>query len=220
MEAQTRDPIQDVGKDGVGPVDQGPGGPEVGGEQQGFQGKARLRAGQALGGGRKKPRFGLAPAVNGLLGIPHHRQAAAFPGLPARHEAAQQVHLVLAGILEFVHQQVLQLEVQTQQDLAGVFVGEQPQGGLLQGDEVQGLTLGAESFVSAQRLSQENHQILQGLGFLRLDAERLQLPAAFQLLHQRVGQFLDHEGPGAFIETGRESQLLAQLLAALSVLGQ
>ena len=70
-------------EDLVGPVNQGPGGPEVGGEQQGRQRQGlgpRRRAGPP--GGQKQARLGLAPAVNGLLGVPHHHQGAAV-ALPA-----------------------------------------------------------------------------------------------------------------------------------------
>ena len=160
METQTRHSAQDVGKYLVGPIDQGAAGPEVGAKEQGFQGNPARGAGQAPGGLREEPRFGLAPAVDGLLGVPHHRQGASCARLPAGHEAAEQVHLVLAGILEFVHQQVLQAPVQAQQEVGGVLQVEQAQGGLLQGDEVQGLAPGAELVVVGQGLPQEDHQVL------------------------------------------------------------
>ncbi len=110
---------------------------------RGFQGKVPAAAqGRPLAGLLEEAHLGLAPAVDGLLGVPHHHQGAAGARLPARQQAAEQGHLGLAGVLELVHQQMRQAAVQAQEQVAGVFHREQPQGGLLQGDEVQGLPAG------------------------------------------------------------------------------
>ena len=61
----------------VGPGNQGPGGPEVGGQLKGRQGQGfGAAAGQSFPGGDEQARLGLAPAIDGLLGVPHHHQGA------------------------------------------------------------------------------------------------------------------------------------------------
>ena len=64
----------------VGPGDQGPGGPEVGGQLKGRQGQGGSPAArQSLPGRQEQVRLGLAPAIDGLLGVPHHHQGAPVP---------------------------------------------------------------------------------------------------------------------------------------------
>ena len=133
----------------VHPGNEGRGRPEIRGETQRCQGQhPPAPAGQPLPGLQEKMQAGLAPAVDGLLGVPHHGEGAAVPGAPAREQAAQEFFLVVAGVLEFIHQDMPEAPVQAQQQIGGALGAEQPQGRLLHGDKIQDAPFPAQLVVN------------------------------------------------------------------------
>ncbi len=128
----------------IDPGYQPAGSPEIGGQAKGLKGKHYAgAAAQAVTGLQKQAQFGLAPAIDGLPGVDHHRQGAASPGLPAGKQPAQEIFLIFAGVLKLIHQK-MQAPVQTQKELAQAFRGQKFQRGHLQINKVQDAFLPAE----------------------------------------------------------------------------
>ena len=55
----------------------------------------------------KEPHFCLPEAIDGLHGIAHDKQGLAFLRQPALYQFCQQLKLMDGGILEFIHQHVM-----------------------------------------------------------------------------------------------------------------
>ena len=202
----------------VGPGNQGPGGPEVGGQRQGRQRQGfGAAAGQAVPGGHEQARLGLTPAIDGLLGVAHHHQGAPGARLPAGHQTAEQLHLVDAGVLEFVHQEVLEAPIQAEHDLGGVVLGEEIQGCGLKIDEIQGPLPGAELFIHAQGFSHQDDQVLERRGFFGRRPGGGQVPALLQSPDHRAGQVLDQGRPFFLVKALGEPVFSRESFAGVSL---
>ena len=130
------------------------------------------------------------------------------------------MHLVDAGVLEFVHQEVLEAVIQAEHDLGGVILGEEIQSGPLQGDEIQGSLPGAELFIDAQGFSHQDDQVLERRGFLGGRPGGGQVPALLQDSDHRTWQVLDQGGPFFLVKALGEAVFNREPLARVSLLGK
>ncbi|MNX96293.1 hypothetical protein D3C86_1286050 [compost metagenome] len=103
--------------------------------------------------------FRLAEAVDRLHRIAHQEQAAAIAGLPAGSQRAQQVQLRLAGVLEFVDEQVADGSIQLEQQFARIIgAAQRGRGALRDLDEIH-LALVGKAQAQLRHGQRQRHQL-------------------------------------------------------------
>ncbi len=112
-----------------------------------------------VGDFQEQAHFRLAETVDGLHRVAHQEQTAAVALLPARGQRAQQVQLGLAGVLEFVDEQMADRGVQLQQQFARIVgAAQRGRGALRDFDEIHLARVG-EAQPQLRHRQRQRHQL-------------------------------------------------------------
>ncbi|CAM3664292.1 hypothetical protein ACMA110817_23570 [Achromobacter marplatensis] len=173
---------------------------------------------------QEQAHFGLAETVDGLHGVAHQEQAASIARLPAGGQRAQQVQLRLAGVLEFVDQQMADRRIQLQQQFARIIGAAQRRGRALRDLDEVDFTRIREAQAQLRHGQRQGHQLGAQHFPLRIsEAGFRDVAHGVQAAHPGglpVGRFQPRHKGFLVRALGRKAQVLVDRLTQAAGAGQ